>query len=211
MYNSTCLLVSLSSCQAHPPPVNFCQTLEEAAPSPQMFAERVQSVPVNYALRMQQFHKRSEALHVALVFDGASDPTYTGPGFQLPPGVEAVPGLLPGLCQERPTGLDLYPAMFSWPCDEAHTAAVRTRHWPSVVMTITSMQNSRDCGTRCVYDDGTDVTYFVRRVGDPLVFAVAVFHNFRPENETGVRGFLAELGGDLNVAKVFTTLRQKNK
>ena len=30
-----------------------------------------------------------------------------------------------------------------------------------------------------VYDDRADVTYFVRRVGDPLVFAVVVFDSFR--------------------------------
>ena len=30
-----------------------------------------------------------------------------------------------------------------------------------------------------LYDDRADVTYFVRRVGDPLVFAVVVFDSFR--------------------------------
>ena len=46
----------------------FYQTLESAAPSPQMFADKVQqSASVNYALRMQHFYKRCDALHVALV------------------------------------------------------------------------------------------------------------------------------------------------
>ena len=46
----------------------FYQTLEAAAPSPQMFADKVQqSASVNYALRMQHFYKRCDALHVALV------------------------------------------------------------------------------------------------------------------------------------------------
>lgn len=30
-----------------------------------------------------------------------------------------------------------------------------------------------------VYDDRADVTYFVRRVGDPLVFAAVVFDSYR--------------------------------
>ena len=46
----------------------FYQTLEESAPSPQMFQDKVQqSASVNFALRMQDFHKRCEAYHVALV------------------------------------------------------------------------------------------------------------------------------------------------
>ena len=46
----------------------FYQILEKAAPSPQMFRDMVQqSASVNFALRMQDFHKRCEALHVALV------------------------------------------------------------------------------------------------------------------------------------------------
>ena len=49
----------------------FYQTLEAAAPTPQMFADKVQqSAIVNYALRMQHFYKRCDALHVALVSFG---------------------------------------------------------------------------------------------------------------------------------------------
>ena len=76
--------------------------------------------------------------NVIQVFDGASDPTYTGPGFQMPAS-QAIPGGFP-FPSPRPSGLDLYPAMFSWPTDEAHTESVRKRHWPSIVMTIARMQ-----------------------------------------------------------------------
>ena len=83
-------------------------------------------------------HAPSHVADSLQVFDGASDPTYVGPGFQMPPSI-AIPGLFP-IPSQRPSGVDLYPAMFSWPCDEAHTDSVRKRHWPSIVMTIASMQ-----------------------------------------------------------------------
>jgi hypothetical protein len=83
---------------------------------------------------MQLFYKRADARYVALIFDGASDPSYVGPGFQM----SSSNGLFPP--PDRPTGIDLYPAAFSWPNgDENHLAAIKKRHWPSIVMTIGSM------------------------------------------------------------------------
>ena len=45
-----------------------------------------------------------------------------------------------------------------------------------------------------VYDDRADVTYFLRRVGDPLVFAVVVFDSFQGRQMADETQFLLWLG-----------------
>ncbi len=136
--------------------------------------------------RLQHFQKRQDALHVGLIFDGASDSTYTGPGFQ----IASRGGGLDGGCafppSKRPSGMDLYPSAFFCPGDKEHLSLMKKRHWPSLVMTIAGMseggggdnsgrdvEEAREGGRRCtVYVYDQRVFIFILH----LIFLILTLH-----------------------------------
>lgn len=146
----------------------------------------------DYVARITAFQKKTDALNVSLVLDisGIED-TYKGPGYHHPDKQV-----------ETPTGVDSFPAVFSYPGEHP------THHWPNVVMMISNQttDGSSTDKVNCFYDKAVQSTYFITHA-DPRIAIVVIYETKKSEKDSYVNNFLLELNSQLRCVKLFSNLK----
>ncbi|OQV22159.1 UPF0536 protein C12orf66-like protein [Hypsibius exemplaris] len=144
----------------------------------------------DYYQKIVAFYRKSDALSICIVLD-TNGMGYRGLGYRLP---EEEP--------ESPTGLESYPAIFCYPSERP------TKHWPSVVMTLTmeSHRLSQIDAIVAVNDKTMDRTYFLARI-EPRLFVAVIFETKKSDKDATVMQFLLEMITGLRCAKTLESLK----
>ncbi|XP_013389810.1 KICSTOR complex protein C12orf66 homolog [Lingula anatina] len=174
----------------------FYETLSKQAPPGDLKA-LIAKTPVDFYARIVTFHKKSDASHVSAVFDtsGLEEP-YRGPGYHHPLKIV-----------ESPTGLDSYPAVFSYPGERP------AAHWPNVIMIINDRAAELGHIDKVVhfYDKQVQSTYFLAQIEPRLTFVVIFDNNKKSERDSYVCNFIQDICTQLRCTKIFSTLKPGGK
>ncbi|XP_070533173.1 KICSTOR subunit 2-like isoform X2 [Ptychodera flava] len=169
----------------------FHEVLSKQAP-PGDVKSLMSKLPVDYYAKFIAFHKKTDALNISLVFDlqGCED-TYKGHGYHHPE-----------FLFDRPTGLDSYPAIVSYPNERP------ANHWPNVVMLMTSRMTELSSHDRVLYfyDKQFQTTYYISKV-DVRMTLVIIYDTKKNEKDSYVNTFMTEMSSQLRSNKLFASLK----
>ncbi|PIK36744.1 putative UPF0536 protein C12orf66-like, partial [Apostichopus japonicus] len=136
--------------------------------------------------------KKTDANYIILVFDTHGS-QYTGHGYHFPVGFT-----------EPPTGLDSFPAVFSYPRDKP------IHLWPNVVMLLSESSGGNVERPTYCYDMQQQITYFIIKV-DIKMSLLLVFEAKKSEKDTNISNFLQDMASCLRGTRLLSNLRQGSK
>ncbi|PIK43075.1 putative UPF0536 protein C12orf66-like [Apostichopus japonicus] len=142
--------------------------------------------------RVVTFQKKTDANYIILVFDTHGS-QYTGHGYHFPVGFT-----------EPPTGLDSFPAVFSYPRDKP------IHLWPNVVMLLSESSGGNVERPTYCYDMQQQITYFIIKV-DIKMSLLLVFEAKKSEKDTNISNFLQDMASCLRGTRLLSNLRQGSK
>ncbi|XP_055328186.1 KICSTOR subunit 2-like [Paramacrobiotus metropolitanus] len=151
----------------------------------------------DYYSKIATFQRKSDASHICLVLD-TNGMDYRGPGYRFP-GAEI----------EKPTGLDTYPVIFSYPAERP------TKHWPSIVMILASRSDQFEGPDNAIstYDKiekenkiTMERTYFIARIEERF-YIVLIFEIKKSEKDSAVNLFLSDMVTQLRGSAVLESLK----
>eukprot|EP00794_Sanderia_malayensis_P011882 gene11882-13115_t len=148
---------------------------------------------IDYFTKLSTFIKKSDALNVSLILDTTSMERVSGHGYTLP-----------NIQREKPSGIEMYPAIVSLPESKP------TIHWPAVISILTGKTGELSCPGRVVYffDDRQKRTYYLIKV-DVNITMVIVFNVKKKEKDSYVQKFLLETRSLLNHDSNFQMLKPR--
>ncbi|XP_071955184.1 KICSTOR subunit 2-like [Antedon mediterranea] len=151
---------------------------------------------IDYRAKIIAFHKKADAMNVSLVYDtNNAKEVFKGHGYHHPDSPHEVP-----------TGLDSYPAIFSYPEEKPPI-----KLWPMVVMLLNSKAAELTDLDRVIYsfDKTQSMTYFVTRLEGR--FSLVVIFNFKKsERDSYIKLFMQEMNLNLRGSNMFAGLGQKS-
>lgn len=167
--------------------------------TPQEMKSLISKTPDDFVSRIQTFHKKTDACHVALVLNTQGlEGVYPG-GYQCP-----------GRLVETPQGLDTFPTIFSYPGERP------ANHFPAVVMMLTEGREREDPTAYAqdkihfLYDKGSHSSYFYTQV-DVRISLVVIFESKKSEKDSYVNTFMNDIATHLRCTKFFISLKAGSK
>lgn len=145
--------------------------------------------------KLLTYHRKSDALFVALVFDTHGLENYKGQGYHHP-----------NKMVEPPKGLDSYPTIVCHPPEKPIS------HWPSVIMIMNDKMKELNSTDNIVffYDSRLQTTYFLAQV-EPRITLVIIHEGKKSQKESYITNFLQDFCSHLRCNKIFAGLKPGSK
>lgn len=172
----------------------FHDVLSKQAPANELKTLLAKS-SIDFHSKIVNFHKKSCASHVALVFDSTDLSYQKSFGYNHPLKVLG-----------PVTGKDSFPAIFIYPPEKPD------KRWPAVISIITEHSAELNNIDRHLYffDETIQVTYFLSQI-EPRITLVVIFESKKAEKDSYVNSFLVEITTQLRCTKLFSALRASIK
>ncbi|KAK3576014.1 hypothetical protein CHS0354_014856 [Potamilus streckersoni] len=146
----------------------------------------------DFVTRIISFQKKTDASNISLVLcTHGMEEGYTKPGY-----------LHPGRQPNSPTGLDSYPAIFSYPGEHP------VSHWPTVVMMINDRNTEFLIQEKVhyIYDKSKGSTYYLTKL-DSRITLIVIFETKKAEKDSYVNNFMLELSSQIRGVKLFSSFK----
>ncbi|XP_033096186.1 KICSTOR complex protein C12orf66 homolog [Anneissia japonica] len=174
----------------------FHDSLSKQALSTSEFKGHLANLLVDHRAKIIAFSKKADALNVSVVYDtNNAIEVFKGHGYHHPYSQHEVP-----------TGLDSYPAIFSYPEEKP------IRLWPMVVMLLNSKADELTDLDRVIYsfDKTQSMTYFITRL-EGRFSLVVIFNSKKSERDSYIKSFMQEMNMLLRGSNIFASLRLGHK
>ena len=171
----------------------FHEVLSKQAPSVEL-KNITSKLNMDFYTKIMTFQRKADATNISLLLDakGLQEP-FKGLGYQLPQKFS-----------EPLSGIDGYPAIFSYPGERP------IKHLPALVTSIQDRMKTLASSDKPVYllneIEKTPHSYYLSRV-DPLITLVVIFESKKSEKDSYVNNFIQEMTILLRLKKLFTGIK----
>ncbi|XP_041482961.1 KICSTOR complex protein C12orf66 homolog [Lytechinus variegatus] len=191
-------LVKMQGSQISKFSLYFHSTLSKQAPPGEM-KTHLSNLPIDYYNKIVAFQRKTDAFNISLVLNTqASGINFQGLGYHFPSEMT-----------EPPTGMDSYPAIFSYPNERP------TNLWPNIVMLIMTKHEAGSLDSITYECDKISkqpqmMTYFIGHV-DRRMNLVVLFESKKSERDSTTNSFIQEMCSLLRGSRLLASLRPGTK